>query len=36
MNNSKINRDVYIRHSAIGEGSGVAMVGHLIRNRSIR
>ena len=32
INNSKINRDIYIRHSAIGFGSGESMVDHLLTN----
>lgn len=32
MNISKINRDIYVRHSAIGYGSGKAMVEHLLNN----
>ena len=32
LNNSNINRDVYIRHSAVGYGSGEAIVDHLLSN----
>ena len=32
LNNSAINRDVYIRHSAIGYGSGEAVTDHLLEN----
>ena len=32
LNNSDINRDVYIRHSAVGYGSGKAIVDHMLAN----
>lgn len=32
INNPNINRDIYIRHSAIGYGSGESMVDHLLTN----
>ena len=32
LNNSRINQDVYLRHSAVGYGSGEAIVEHLLSN----
>ena len=32
LNNSNINRDVYIRHSAVGYGSGESIIDHLLSN----
>ena len=32
LNNYLINRDIYVRHSAVGYGSGEAIVDHLLAN----
>ena len=32
LNNYLINRDIYVRHSAVGYGSGEAIVDHLLTN----
>ena len=32
LKNSRINQDVYLRHSAVGYGSGKAIVDHLLSN----
>ena len=30
INNSQINRDIYVRHSALGYGSGESIINHLL------